>query len=240
MKNNTKNRVTTNIVISGLIIALIAAAGYMFVLSPLSAKKQEQRENITRAQSLLDRAGKDLLTARQFEAQHPQVVSANEELVKNFPETADIESLTNAVTDAARRAGIPAKGIVSISTQTPAIYTAPAKPAPAPTGTPAPDGTPAPGADGTTLAPQGTQPGSKMATVEISVNLKGSPDSLIAFSKNVADLSRVVRVTGVTLSVASGEGTLTLSGTSYLYQSIPLPSATEESQEPAVVEDTQG
>lgn len=218
---------SATLVLGGLGLLLLAAAGWLLLLGPLTedvgTARQAADDAVDRNQVLaaqladLEERAQDLRSTRQ----------AAEELERLAPPTADQPGFFALVDEAAAAAGYAPRDITTLSPTAPVPVAAgagadPAAPAPAPAEPPvAGDGAEAPAA-----------PVAEYAVQTVSMTLTGSYEQATRLLTRLGGLDRAVLVRSISLSGEAGSPTLTLtlSGTTFVAPPVPEPDETTTSQ----------
>jgi Tfp pilus assembly protein PilO len=198
------------------IIVVVVAMGYLLVASPLLAAQSQRQEDIESAQMRFDDASSRYAAAQSFETNYPEVKTIGEAVNAQFPASADVASLTQAITNAATAAGVAPNNVTSITTSTPTPLAAELAPTPE-----AVEGEGSEADTGVPAAPAA----SKIASMEVTISATGSQPALIAFAQNLSNMDRALLVSGFSLTGGTGgeESSLTITATSYLYEKIETP-----------------
>lgn len=218
---------SATLVLGGLGLLLLAAAGWLLLLGPLTedvgTARQAADDAVDRNQVLaaqladLEERAQDLRSTRQ----------AAEELERLVPPTADQPGFFALVDEAAAAAGYAPRDITTLSPTAPvpvaagADPAAPAAPAAPAEPTAAGDGTEAPAA-----------PVAEYAVQTVSMTLTGSYEQATRLLTRLGGLDRAVLVRSISLSGEAGSPTLTLtlSGTTFVAPPVPEPDETTTSQ----------
>lgn len=193
-----------------LVLVALAALGWFFVLSPRLGEAEALQARALQVESaniaLLGNYDDALNQARGVEAavQDAKVIFAR------MPEEADIPTVITQVSEAATDAGIAPEDIQVISTSVPTPVEAPAASS---------DGSAS--ADGTDQA-AAPQAGADLATLQLDVIVKGTPEELLRFLRNIETIDRSLLIETTSMTVAPGsdpgESTLQVSGQMFVLQ----------------------
>lgn len=210
--------------IAGIVILL--AGGGVMVVQPLITQVQAQASEIQSAKDEIDAktASRDKLKAAK--TNYTTVKATNDDLLKQFPELAQVPELLDAVTAGAVSTGIPASDLSSLTFSAPAIkIPVVAAVAPAATDTKE-DAAPEPA----TPAPADTVVSSgDYAEMEVGIAIKGTPTQIQDFLAYLNKMDRVMIISAFSVDVAKDEesgsntATLALTGTTFIYKAIKTP-----------------
>ena len=215
---------SATLVLGGLGLLLLAAAGWLLLLGPLTedvgTARQAADDAVDRNQVLagqladLEERAQDLRSTRQ----------AAEELERLVPPTADQPGFFALVDEAAAAAGYAPRDITTLSPTVPVPVAAGADPA-----APAAPAEPPVAGDGAEAA---AAPVAEYAVQTVSMTLTGSYEQATRLLTRLAGLDRAVLVRSISLSGEAGSPTLTLtlSGTTFVAPPVPEPDETTTSQ----------
>lgn len=194
-------------------IAIVLAASWLLLISPVLGQTSEAKESIERSQERNLRMTTEVTVLRAQQQNLSVYEDTAEALAELFPPTADQPGFFAAVVRAAGAAGIPADNVTTLSPSAPQLL--------GPDGQPlSPDATAAKGSESAEVSDVAAQ------TVAVTVDATfAQAQQLLA---NLERMERAFEVT--TLSVAEGEGdsetfapaTLTVSITGSTYVASPL------------------
>lgn len=219
---------SATLVLGGLGLLLLAAAGWLLLLGPLTedvgTARQAADDAVDRNQVLaaqladLEERAQDLGSTRE----------AAEELERLVPPTADQPGFFALVDEAAAAAGYAPRDITTLSPTAPVPVTAGADPA-APAAAPAAPAEPPAAGDG---AEAPAPPVAEYAVQTVSMTLTGSYEQATRLLTRLGGLDRAVLVRSISLSGEAGSPTLTLtlSGTTFVAPPVPEPDETTTSQ----------
>jgi len=196
----SRPRVRFTVILGVLIIGALTAGVWFLVLSP----RMSQSSDIA-AQSDQMGVSNATLQARYHTivkqaADAPALAAQAQAEFSKMPQQADLPAVITQLTDAAAKAGISADGVQVISTGLPAAVAPPAgEPAPATTGI-------------------------NLATMAISMTVKGTPAQVFEFTKNLQSLDRAFLVTGTNMTWERQpdkpvQGIMQVQGTMFVLQS---------------------
>ena len=215
---------SATLVLGGLGLLLLAAAGWLLLLGPLTedvgTARQAADDAVDRNQVLaaqladLEERAQDLRSTRQ----------AAEELERLVPPTADQPGFFALVDEAAAAAGYAPRDITTLSPTVPVPVAAGADPA-----APAAPAEPPVAGDGAEAA---AAPVAEYAVQTVSMTLTGSYEQATRLLTRLGGLDRAVLVRSISLSGEAGSPTLTLtlSGTTFVAPPVPEPDETTTSQ----------
>ena len=196
----SRPRVRFTLILGLLIIGALTAGVWFLVLSP----RMSQSSDIA-AQSDQMGVSNATLQARYHTivkqaADAPALAAQAQAEFSKMPQQADLPAVITQLTDAATKAGISADGIQVISTGLPAAVAPP-------TGESAPATT-----------------GINLATMAISMTVKGTPAQVFEFTKNLQGLDRAFLVTGTNMTWERQpdkpvQGIMQVQGTMFVLQS---------------------
>ncbi len=196
----SRPRVRFTLILGLLIIGALTAGVWFLVLSP----RMSQSSDIA-AQSDQMGVSNATLQARYHTivkqaADAPALAAQAQAEFSKMPQQADLPAVITQLTDAATKAGISADGIQVISTGLPAAVAPP-------TGEAAPATT-----------------GINLATMAISMTVKGTPAQVFEFTKNLQGLDRAFLVTGTNMTWERQpdkpvQGIMQVQGTMFVLQS---------------------
>lgn len=216
-------------------VGVIAIAGFFVVISPLINQQGIQATERSDAEEKITKMEDQLITVATVENNYPEVKAVNDQLAVQFPSLASVPTLLNAISLASLQAGIAPENITALGFTTPALVesAAPAPAAPAPTDGAAPVEGELDAAgekavtDTADSAPAQTTTSDKLASMDITLSVSGSPRQFESFLNNLAGMDRVIIVTGAGVSGGSAEdpagGSLSLQAKTYLYERILSP-----------------
>lgn len=184
----------------------------------------QEADTVEEANAQLAKQIADLETAKE---NHPDVVALNEDLNIKFPTTVKGTLLLKDISNAAAQAGMSASAVETVNIATPSILEvapveeAPAEEAPAEEA-PADE---APSNEGEAAAPA---PAPKLATMNIEITVSGTDSQISAFLKALGQIDRAIKIDSVKISQKDDTSgivinSMTISGTTLLYQEIPDP-----------------
>lgn len=184
---NLQTPIATKIV-GGLMLLLMAALGWMFVVGPETAKLSEARLEIESTRDQNDVLRLQMVALEKQRLQMNETRMTARALATKFPPTADQPGLFEEVTAAAVGAGIGAKGLTTLAPSPPVIG----------------------GADPTTGV-QLEQPttGAELARQSVSVSIEGSYDQTQRLLENLEQMPRAYLITSVTLGGGATKGAFT-------------------------------
>ena len=215
---------SATLVLGGLGLLLLAAAGWLLLLGPLTedvgTARQAADDAVDRNQVVagqladLEERAQDLRATRQ----------AAEELERLVPPTADQPGFFALVDEAAAAAGYAPRDITTLSPTVPVPVAAGADPA-----APAAPAEPPVAGDGAEAA---AAPVAEYAVQTVSMTLTGSYEQATRLLTRLGGLDRAVLVRSISLSGEAGSPTLTLtlSGTTFVAPPVPEPDETTTSQ----------
>ena len=209
----------TTVLVGSLGLLLVAAAGWMLLLGPLTSRVTEQREAAVTAADRTFVLTTQLAKLRAKAEDLTATVAAEEQLRALFPPTADQPGFFEQVGEVAREAGYAPSEITSLSPTAPQLVVPPA-PAPAPVD-------PAAEADGAPAepAPAPAPPAAEHAAQTVSLSLTGSYDEARRLLAGLETLDRAFLLRSISVAGEAGSSTLTvtLSGTTFVAPPLVAP-----------------
>jgi hypothetical protein len=205
--------VRRTILVGTLLLLVLAAVLWFFVLSPRLATASEieaETQNVATSNlSLQARYNQALEQARQA----PQSAKEAVALFETMPQEADIPDVLKQVTQAAQDAGIPADQVTSVRTTIPTPVV----------------NNPKPASSGSTSS--GTAGRVQLATIGLELTASGKRAELLAFLDNLRQLDRAVLVKSTGLvTTPDGADALTVDADLFVLQS-QLPDLVAEVQD---------
>lgn len=209
----------TTVLVGSLGLLLVAAAGWMLLLGPLTSRVAEQREAAVTAADRTFVLTTQLAKLRAKAEDLTATVAAEEQLRALFPPTADQPGFFEQVGEVAREAGYAPSEITSLSPTAPQLVVPPA-PAPAPVDpTAEAEGAPA------EPAPAPAPPPAEYAAQTVSLSLTGSYDEARRLLAGLEALDRAFLLRSISVAGEAGSSTLTvtLSGTTFVAPPLVAP-----------------
>lgn len=173
-------------IVGGLSLLVVAAVGWMFVLSPQTSALAEVQTAIQDTRDQNDVLRLQLVTLQRQAEDLGETKAAAEALATKFPATADQPGLFEQVTEAAANAGIPARHVTALTPTAPVI------------------GAPA---DGVQLPGQSTS--ADLARQTVSLSVQGSYAQTQQLMLNLEHMPRAYLVTSITLAAGAEPNTFT-------------------------------
>ena len=179
----TSHRTRNTVLLCGLALLALAAAGWFFFLSPRLAEADSVRAEASQVEAAnLQLQNRYNQTLHQTSSA-TQAATEAQALFSTMPEEADLPAVLTQISDAAKAAGIKAQDINVISTSVPKDLTAdPRK------------------VKDSTSATAATQQGASLAQMDISLTVNGERAQLLQFLTNLQALDRAVLVTSSELT----------------------------------------
>jgi len=211
----------TTVLVGSLTLLLVAAAGWMLLLGPLTSRVAEQREAAVTAADRTFVLTTQLATLRAKAEDLTATVAAEEQLRALFPPTADQPGFFEQVGAVAREAGYAPSEITTLSPTAPQLV---APPAPPPAAT-----DPAADAEGSTdtaeAAPAPAPPPAEYAAQTVSLSLTGSYDEARRLLAGLETLDRAFLLRSISIAGEPGSSTLTvtLSGSTFVAPPLVAP-----------------
>jgi len=179
----TSHRTRNAVLLCGLALVALAAAGWFLFLSPRLSQADSVRAEATQVEAAnLQLQNRYNQTLHQTSSA-TQAATEAQALFSTMPEEADLPAVLTQISDAAKAAGIKAQDINVISTSVPKDLTAdPRK------------------VKDSTSATAATQQGASLAQMDISLTVNGERAQLLQFLTNLQALDRAVLVTSSELT----------------------------------------
>ena len=179
----TSHRTRNTVLLCGLALLALAAAGWFFFLSPRLSEADSVRVEASQVEAAnLQLQNRYNQTLHQTSSA-TQAASEAQALFSTMPEEADLPAVLTQISDAAKAAGIKAQDINVISTSVPKDLTAdPRK------------------VKDSTSATTAAQQGASLAQMDISLTVNGQRQQLLQFLTNLQALDRAVLVTSSELT----------------------------------------
>lgn len=213
----------TTLLAGSLVLLLVAAAGWMLLLGPLTSRVAEQREAAVTAADRTFVLTTQLAKLRAKAEDLTATVAAEEQLRALFPPTADQPGFFEQVGEVAREAGYAPSEITTLSPTAPQLVAPPAPaPAPAPVDPAAEgDGTDAAAAEATPPP----APPAEYAAQTVSLSLTGSYDEARRLLAGLESLDRAFLLRSISVAGEAGSSTLTvtLSGSTFVAPPLVAP-----------------
>jgi Tfp pilus assembly protein PilO len=206
---------------AAVVILAIVVLGWMLGISPKLAEADAASGDREAVEQQNDQQEAVLVVLREQFENLDDLKRQLKELQGELPDAPKVESFIEYATGVADSSGVV---ISNIKADEPVAYgydpAAPPPPAPAPSATPAPtDGATADGTGAaavpTTPAPAVVQPAA-LYSIGISIEVQGSPEQVMAFSKQLQDGKRIFLPTAVAFSSGSA-GVMGGTVTGYLF-----------------------
>jgi Tfp pilus assembly protein PilO len=214
---------------------VVAGLGVNFAVVPTINTINTANQSITDAQDSMTAMEAKFSTLTAAKDSYDEIKVANDELSAQFPENGETQQLIEQLINTAAANGIPSNKVASISFTAPAIKTPPVAEAAA---TPAEgeateETTEAPSddaaaADATATDAAQTSVGDGYAVLEFALSASGTSEQVQGFLNDInQELDRVIIIKESSFNT-EGEGQVTLAFTAqtYVYKSIPEPTAT--------------
>ena len=179
----TSHRTRNAVLLSGLFLVALAAAGWFLFLSPRLAEADSVRAEASQVEAAnLQLQNRYNQTLHQTSSA-TQAATEAQALFSTMPEEADLPAVLTQISDAAKAAGIKAQDINVISTSVPKDLTAdPRK------------------VKDSSSATAAAQQGASLAQMDISLTVNGERPQLLQFLTNLQALDRAVLVTSSELT----------------------------------------
>lgn len=212
---------------------LAVGLGYIAVVQPVQAQKEEIAIALETAESSYEIAQQKLVEAQGFEKRYPIAKTEHDKLILDFPASAQIDAFKEQVETIARASGVTLDSLTSTQpttlTVTPKVQPPPPVPeADAPGGELVNKGT----GDETTAPVQDIAPAMPtLASSNITIMVKGDKASLARFATQIKDMQRSLIVMSISLSQDGDSSALTLQGTTFLHAPIADPMEKEETEQ---------
>jgi Tfp pilus assembly protein PilO len=194
--------------LGGLSLGLVAAAGWIFVLSPQTSALGEVQAQIQETKDQNDLLQLQLVVLQRQEKALPETRATADALAARFPPTADQPGLFRAVTAAAVDAGIPARDVTTLTPTPPVLGSA--------TQT-----------EGVQLPSESASPDLARQTVTLTV--EGSYRGSQRLLANLEQMPRAYLVTSVTVTTGTDPGTFVTTVTGDMFV-MPPPQRPEDAQ----------
>jgi hypothetical protein len=208
---NLKTPAATKVV-GGLLLLLLAALGWMFVVGPETDRLSEVRLEIESTRDQNDTLRVQLAALERQREQLGETRETARALAAKFPPTADQPGLFEAVTAAAVDAGIGPKGVTTLAPTPPVI-----------------------GGEDPAGGVQLEQPagGALLARQTVSVAIVGSYDQTVRLLENLEQMQRAYLITSVTLGGdgTTGGYTTTIAGDMFVMPPVADPDEAVEAAE---------
>jgi len=195
-------------IIGTLALLIIAAAGWLLVLSPQTSELADVRAQIDATREKNGTLRQQLVKLEAQRAKLPATRATAHALATLFPPTADQPTLFKAVTAAATQAGIRATDVTELSAAAPVPGTS--------------------GSSGTAQLP-GASEDSDLASQTVTITVLGSYDQIQRLTENLEAMSRAYLVASLTFGVGRTPGTYTATVTGQMFV---MPAATDPSTAP--------
>lgn len=209
-------------------IGILLLGGGVLVGNPLLSEISGQTAELKTATANTDTLKNRIATLTKLKTDNPAVDKINVALLTQFPELANVPALLDSISASADTAGISADNITNVGFTIPKLETA----TPSTTGAKTPDA-PAAKADAPAISSSaaptaGGAAGSSLASMDVSITVKGDTGQFQVFLKQLTSMGRVFTVKTFNIAVAAATpsgpgGSLTISGTTYLYKHIQAP-----------------
>lgn len=211
----------TTVLVGSLTLLLVAAAGWMLLLGPLTSRVAEQREAAVTAADRTFVLTTQLSKLRAKAEDLTATVAAEEQLRALLPPTADQPGFFEQVGAVAREAGYAPSEITTLSPTAPQLVAPPAPPPAEPD--------PAAEADGSTDAAAEATPApappAEYAAQTVSLSLTGSYDEARRLLAGLESLDRAFLLRSISIAGEAGSSTLTvtLSGSTFVAPPLVAP-----------------
>lgn len=220
-------------------IAILSLAGVGFIGLPIVNQTGTWKSESTQVEDSNAELSTHLTSLSKVKEEVGKIQTINDELAVRFPNLPRGTDLLQNISLAAGAAGIGSDGIEAIAITAPVlIIETAAEAAPAEGDAAATDkaAEEAP-ADGAAPA-EAAAPTSNVASMDVSLSIKGSSEQILAFTREFNNMSRTIKVKTASISGAAEDGSvkLAIAGIAYLYISIEPP--TEDAAQDAPAEDT--
>lgn len=215
---------SATLVLGALTLLLLAAAGWLLLLGPLTEDVGNARRATDDAVERNRVLAADLADLESRAEDLGSTRKAAEVLDRLVPATADQPGFFALVDEAATQAGYAARDITTLSPSAP-VPVGVGPDAPAPAAAPQP-------VDSATQQPGAAAPVAEYAVQTVSMTLTGSYEQATRLLDRLGGLDRAVLVRSISLSggAASPTLTLTLSGTTFVAPPVPEPDTRITSQ----------
>lgn len=192
--------------LGSLALVLVAAVGWLFVLSPQSSELGEIQTRITDTRDQNDMLRLQLVSLQRQAQALGDTKAGAQALAEKFPPTADQPGLFEQVTSAAEAAGIPARDLTALTPTPPQVGTADP-------------------AQGVQLPSQSTS--ADLARQSVTLSVEGSYAETATLLANLETMPRAYLVTSVTVSGATDSGgfVTTIVGDMFVMPPAPEPDA---------------
>lgn len=211
----------TTVLVGSLTLLLVAAAGWMLLLGPLTSRVAEQREAAVAAADRTFVLTTQLSKLRAKAEDLTATVTAEEQLRALFPPTADQPGFFEQVGAVAREAGYAPSEITTLSPTAPQLVAPPAPPQPDPAADPAAEGA----EDGAAEPAPAPAPPAEYAAQTVSLSLTGSYDEARRLLAGLETLDRAFLLRSISIAGEAGSSTLTvtLSGSTFVAPPLVAP-----------------
>jgi Tfp pilus assembly protein PilO len=199
---------------------VVAGLGVNFAVVPTINTINTANQSITDAQDSMTAMEAKFSTLTAAKDSYDEIKVANDELSAQFPENGETQQLIEQLINTAAANGIPSNKVASISFTAPAIKTPPVA-----TEAPSDD---AAATDTAAADAAQTSVGDGYAVLEFSLSASGTSEQVQGFLNDInQELDRVIIIKESSFNT-EGEGQVTLAFTAqtYVYKSIPEPTAT--------------
>ena len=194
------DKLKKSITVTGLLVLLMAVGAWFLLISPKHDEAAATQQQVAEQRSANQVLTTELEVLEKKAEELPEKRAALDEVTAKIPTGPDLPTLVRALTAAAKESGVD---LVSVAPGAPA---APVAQAPAP----APAGSAAPAADGTApAAPVAPAEGAAatagaLAAIPITITAAGDYVDLAHFVRDLEELPRALRITGLTLTPGTG------------------------------------
>jgi Tfp pilus assembly protein PilO len=200
---------TATKLLGGLALAILLAAGWLFVLSPQTSAMGDVQAQIQSTRDQNDTLRLQLISLQRQEKALGATRADATALAKMFPSTADQPGLFKDVTAAATRAGIPARNVTALTPTPPVVGSAS-------------------DSAGVQLPGESTNPDLARQTVTLSVT--GSYHQTQQLVANLEQMPRAYLINSLTLAGGdTGAFTTTITGDMFVMPPAKQPKAVPES-----------
>jgi len=221
MRNFSKGRVK---VLGFILIAVLFVVGVIAIAMPILGDLKSNSEETKGAEKKNASLTTQLSGLTALQKDSAKIESINADLLKQFPELANIPSLLDNVGSAASNADISAEDITNLSfniptLKVPATESQAAKPSGTGTGGAATGTGTATPAPATSAAPADGD----LASMEVTITVNGDPGKFQIFMANLSGIERAFTIKQFTITQSEENGSMTLTGTTFLYRHILAP-----------------
>lgn len=223
-------------------ISLVSVLGVILVIYPFFNEREtlkvEVQEKVSENSVLSTRITSLKKTAEQV----PQIKAFNDSLSVRFPSTSDIPGLVSSLSNTASASGLGSGAITGLETSIPTLVAGTAASLPSSGAETKANSGPTDNTDtgsAAAAAPATSNAsaagGGDLASMTVDITVEGSPEQLTTFVKNLSSgQGRAFLIKGFNIDTgAEGGSKLTLSMETFLYRTLPEPTANTAAPNPA-------